>query len=152
MPLALARVEDRPRNEEERIIFTNDVIESIAIMKKTQISSHEFPNDNQDKFIEVHFTPKEDKQIRDLARRDKISVAELLRREALKDTNNIILENNYLHAVIDATDKIREIHKAAIANGALPTIEIGTALLKMADEMEQLTKFYECRVIEEGSL
>lgn len=117
-------------------------------MKKTQVSIHEFPNDSQDKFIEVRFTLKEDKQIRDLARRHQMSVADFLRREALNDANNIKLEDNYLHAVIDATDKIREVHKAAIANGAFPTIEnIGTALLKLADEMEQLTKFYESRII-----
>lgn len=122
-------------------------------MKKNEVLINEFRNDGQDEIIEVHLTPKEDEQLRDLARSHQISVAELLRREVLKDVKNVKLEDNYLDAVIDATHKIRKVHEAAVANGALPTIDtIGTALLEMADAVKQLTKFYECRAIGDGAV
>jgi hypothetical protein len=85
--------------------------------------------------IEVNVTPEEEAELQSIAAGEKISVPELLRREALRDAAEYIAREQYVADVLKSLQCLRD---TATGSGPLSHADVSEALLQLVNSLEQL--------------
>jgi hypothetical protein len=85
--------------------------------------------------IEVNVTPEEDAELQSIAAAHQISVPELLRREALRATNESAVRNQSVAKVLKSVQGLRD---TTVGSGPISPTDVGEILLQLADSIEQL--------------